>query len=45
MAKGYHPAAVIGSLRGAGRAEARELLAAAGGTYLTRQDAINSALA
>jgi hypothetical protein len=45
VAKGYHPAAVIGSLRGEGLAKARDRLAAAGGTYLTRQDAINSALA
>ncbi|CAM6004646.1 unnamed protein product [Sphagnum balticum] len=34
VAKGYHPASVIGSLRGAGRSEARALLAAAGGTLL-----------
>ena len=45
VAKGYHPAAVIGSLMGNGSADARARLAAAGGRYLTRQDAINSALA
>ncbi len=42
IAKGYTPAAVIGSIRGYGQSETRARLAAAGGTYLTRQDAINS---
>jgi hypothetical protein len=36
---------VIGSLTGDGSLEPRAQLAAAGGRYLTRQDAINSALA
>ena len=42
IAKGYAPAAVIGLLRGSGQAQSRDRLAAAGGVYLTRQDAINS---
>jgi hypothetical protein len=42
IAKGYAPAAVIGSLRGKGQADVRKQLVAAGGAYLTRQDAINS---
>ena len=41
IAKGYAPAAVIGSIRGFGRSEVQALLNAAGGTYLTRQDVIN----
>ena len=44
VAKGYHPAEIIGSLTGKGRADARARLAAAGGTYLTRQDIINAGL-
>jgi hypothetical protein len=44
VAKGYHPATVIGSLTGEGRADTRAQLAAAGGTYLTRQDVINAGL-
>ena len=42
IAKGYAPAAVIGSIRGNGQSDVRARLAAAGGAYLTRQDAINS---
>ena len=42
IAKGYAPAAVIGSIRGFGRSEVQARLNAAGGAYLTRQDAINS---
>jgi hypothetical protein len=42
IAKGYAPAAVIGVVSGSGRADVRIRLAAAGGTYLSRQDAINS---
>jgi len=42
VAKGYAPAAVIGSIRGNGQAEVRNRLAAAGGAYLSRQDVINS---
>jgi len=44
VVKGYHPAAIIGSLTGTGRAEARAHLTAAGGAYLTRQDVINAGL-
>lgn len=44
VTKGYHPAAIIGSLTGAGRADARTRLAAAGGAYLSRQDVINTGL-
>ena len=44
VAKGYAPAAVIGSLRGFGDSISRLRLASAGGAYLTRQDAINSGL-
>jgi hypothetical protein len=44
VANGYPPAAVIGSLTGSGRADARARLAAAGGAYLTRQDVINAGL-
>lgn len=42
IAKGYSPAAIIGALRGNGQSELRNRLAAAGGTYLSRQDVINS---
>lgn len=42
ITKGYAPAAVIGSIRGSGQLEAQARLNAAGGVYLTRQDAINS---
>jgi hypothetical protein len=42
ITKGYAPAAVIGSIRGYGQSEVMNRLIAAGGTYLTRQDAINS---
>jgi hypothetical protein len=45
IAKGYAPAAVIGSIRGDSRSadQAKRIrLAAAGGTYLSRQDVINS---
>jgi len=42
IAKGYAPAAVIGAIRGNGQSQLRNRLAAAGGAYLTRQDAINS---
>jgi hypothetical protein len=45
VTKGYHPATIIGSLTRAGRPEVRARLAAAGGTYLTRQDVINAGLA
>jgi hypothetical protein len=44
VAKGYHPATIIGSLTSEGRADTRAQLAAAGGTYLTRQDVINAGL-
>jgi hypothetical protein len=44
VAKGYAPAAVIGSLRRFGDSVSRLKLASAGGAYLTRQDAINSGL-
>jgi hypothetical protein len=44
VANGYPPAAVISSLTGQGRANARVRLASAGGTYLTRQDVINAGL-
>ena len=44
VANGYHPAAVVGSLIGTGRADARARLVAAGGAYLTRQDVINAGL-
>jgi hypothetical protein len=44
VAKGYAPAAVIGSLRGLGDIASQLRLASAGGAYLTRQDAINSGL-
>ena len=44
VANGYPPAAVIGSLTGQGRADARARLASAGGAYLTRQDVINAGL-
>jgi hypothetical protein len=44
VANGYPLAAVIGSLAGQGRADARVRLAAAGGAYLTRQDVINAGL-
>jgi hypothetical protein len=44
VANGYPPAAVIRSLIGDGRADARALLASAGGAYLTRQDVINAGL-
>ena len=43
VAKGYSPAAVIGSLRGTGDSIAQSRLASAGGAYLSRQDAINNA--
>ena len=42
IVKGYAPAAVIGALRGNGRADIRIQLDSAGGLYLTRQDAINN---
>ena len=42
IAKGYAPAAVIGSIRGNGQSDVRARLAAAGGAYFTRQDVINS---
>jgi hypothetical protein len=42
IAKGYAPVAMIGSIRGHGKSEAKARLNAAGGAYLTRQDAINS---
>jgi hypothetical protein len=45
IAKGYAPAAVISSIRGDSRSanQAKRIrLTAAGGTYLSRQDAINS---
>jgi hypothetical protein len=45
IAKGYAPAAVIGLIQGHRKSEVRERLAAAGGTYLTRQDVINSSAA
>ena len=45
IAKGYAPAAVIGSFRGNGRSDIRIQLASAGGEYLSRQDAINSGVA
>ena len=44
VAKGYHPVAIIGSLTKAGKPESRARLAAAGGTYLIRQDVINTGL-
>jgi hypothetical protein len=44
VTKGYRPTAIIGSLTGQGRPDARARLAAAGGTYLTRQDVINAGL-
>ena len=44
VAKGYHPAEIIGLLTGKGRADIRAQLAAAGGSYLTRQDVINAGL-
>ena len=44
IAKGYAPAAVIGSLRRSGDFSSELRLASAGGSYLTRQDAINSGL-
>ncbi len=44
VAKGYYPAAIIGSLIGNGRPDTRARLAAAGGAYLTRQDVINAGL-
>lgn len=44
VANGYPPVAVIGSLTGNGRADARARLASAGGAYLTRQDVINTGL-
>ena len=42
ITRGYAPAAVIGSIRGKGQSEVEARLNAAGGAYLTRQDAINS---
>jgi hypothetical protein len=42
ISKGYPPAAVIGAMRGQGRANTRMQLALAGGYYLSRQDVINS---
>lgn len=42
IAKGYAPAAVIGSLRGNGNSSKRARLNATGGAYLSQQDAINS---
>jgi hypothetical protein len=45
VANGYPPAAVISSLTGQGRADARARLASIGGTYLMRQDVINAGLA
>jgi hypothetical protein len=44
VAKGYHPAAIIGSLTREGQPDTRAQLAAAGGAYLTRQDVINAGL-
>jgi len=44
VANGYHPTAIISSLTGQGRADARARLASAGGAYLTRQDVINAGL-
>ena len=42
IAKGYALAAVIGSMTGHGQSDVKARLKAAGGSYLTRQDAINS---
>jgi hypothetical protein len=44
VAKGYHPAEIISSLTKKGRADVYAQLAAAGGSYLTRQDVINTGL-
>jgi hypothetical protein len=44
VAKGYYPTAIISSLNGEGRADARAQLAAASGAYLTRQDVINASV-
>jgi hypothetical protein len=45
IAKGYAPAAVIGAIRGQGRADIRMRLDSAGGEYLSRRDAVNSRVA
>jgi hypothetical protein len=44
VANGYPPVAVIGSLIGNGRADARAHLASVGSAYLARQDVVNAGL-